>query len=147
MEYLTREHILAANQIAIAKFKGRYVPPENLLDDRLNYIVDMVQDDDRYPNIDIKAAFYFVKILKGHMFNDGNKRTGLATMQVFLNINGFELKDKVQPTIFNNKIIPANTSSSTDIILENLTNETANHDYNWEIEDIADFINKNKISR
>lgn len=144
--YLTRNIILNANKDGIKDYGGRFAPPHNLLNDRLDYIVDMVQDDERYPDIDHKAAFYFVKILKGHMFNDGNKRTGLTAMLLFLELNGFQLKNNLQPSIFNGKIIPAQTAANSDIILENLANETASHDYDWEIEEIADFINKNKIA-
>ncbi|GMV30511.1 MAG: hypothetical protein AMXMBFR59_26360 [Rhodanobacteraceae bacterium] len=34
------------------------------------------------------AAFYAVAIATGHCFNDGNKRTGFAAMDVFLRKNG-----------------------------------------------------------
>lgn len=34
------------------------------------------------------AAFYAVAIATGHCFNDGNKRTGFAAMDVFLRLNG-----------------------------------------------------------
>ncbi len=143
-QYLTRKFVLRANRGAIAMFGGRFAEPDNLLNDRLDYVLDMVQDGDRYPDVNTKAAFYFVKIVKGHMFNDGNKRTGLGAMQTFLNLNGYQLKSKVQPTIFGDKTVPANTASTTDKILENLANETADSSYDWEVGAVADFIDKNK---
>jgi death-on-curing protein len=39
------------------------------------------------------AAWYGIAIAKGHAFVDGNKRTGLATMLTFLEIQGVTIKD------------------------------------------------------
>lgn len=39
------------------------------------------------------AAWYGIAIAKGHAFVDGNKRTGLATMLTFLDIQGVTIKD------------------------------------------------------
>ncbi|MCO8087245.1 type II toxin-antitoxin system death-on-curing family toxin [Acinetobacter indicus] len=39
------------------------------------------------------AAWYGIAIAKGHAFVDGNKRTGLATMLTFLEIQGVSIKD------------------------------------------------------
>lgn len=39
------------------------------------------------------AAWYGIAIAKGHAFVDGNKRTGLATMLTFLEIQGISIKD------------------------------------------------------
>lgn len=144
MHYLDKKNLLTLNRRAIEQFGGRFVPPENLLNDRLDYVLDMVQDDERCASINIKAAFYFAKILKGHMFNDGNKRTGLTAMLTFLYINGYRLKSKIQPTMFGDKTVPAQIASTTDTILENLCNETADSSYDWSIEAVADFIDKNK---
>lgn len=42
-----------------------------------------------YPTLHHQAAAYLYFITKGHIFNDGNKRTGLATALTFLAWNGF----------------------------------------------------------
>ena len=39
------------------------------------------------------AAWYGIVLAKGHAFVDGNKRTGLATMLTFLEIQGVTVKD------------------------------------------------------
>lgn len=39
------------------------------------------------------AAWHGIAIAKGHAFTDGNKRTGLATMLTFLEIQGVSIKD------------------------------------------------------
>lgn len=40
------------------------------------------------------AAWHGIAIAKGHAFVDGNKRTGLATMLTFLEIQGVTIIDK-----------------------------------------------------
>ena len=37
------------------------------------------------------AAFYGAGIIKNHPFLDGNKRTGLVAVELFLDLNGFTL--------------------------------------------------------
>jgi death-on-curing protein len=46
---------------------------------------------DAYPTIFEKAALLAWRIIAGHVFNDGNKRTGMATALVFLRANGYSL--------------------------------------------------------
>jgi len=41
------------------------------------------------------AAAYAYGIVRGHYFADGNKRTGLATALMFLELNGFQLSPAV----------------------------------------------------
>ena len=42
-----------------------------------------------YPTLHHQAAAYLYHITKGHIFHDGNKRTGLAVALAFLAWNGF----------------------------------------------------------
>ncbi len=42
-----------------------------------------------YPTICDKAALLAWRIIAGHVFVDGNKRTGMASAKVFLLVNGF----------------------------------------------------------
>ncbi len=44
---------------------------------------------DLYPNIYFKAAALFDSLVNNHPFVDGNKRTGIASTVLFLQINGF----------------------------------------------------------
>ena len=43
----------------------------------------------QYPNIFQKAAVYAFFIIKDHVFYDGNKRTGMEAMFLFLELNGY----------------------------------------------------------
>lgn len=47
---------------------------------------------DRYPTIFEKAACHLYYIVSGHIFKDGNKRTGYLSTFAFLEVNGYELK-------------------------------------------------------
>ena len=57
-----------------------------------------------YPTISDKAAALGFSLIMNHPFVDGNKRIGHAAMEVFLLLNGFELK--------------ASTDEQEDIILQ-----------------------------
>ncbi|MDW7712499.1 MAG: type II toxin-antitoxin system death-on-curing family toxin [Deferrisomatales bacterium] len=50
---------------------------------------------DLYPTVIEKAAALGFSIVRNHPFVDGNKRTGHASMEVFLLLNGFELDASV----------------------------------------------------
>ena len=47
-------------------------------------------EQELYPSIYHQAAAYMYHIIKGHLFNDGNKRTGLAVALTFLRRNGVQ---------------------------------------------------------
>jgi death-on-curing protein len=47
---------------------------------------------DLYPSIAEKASALCYSLISNHPFLDGNKRAGHAAMEVFLNLNGFELE-------------------------------------------------------
>jgi death-on-curing protein len=44
-----------------------------------------------HPTLEAMAAAYLYHLCQAHAFVDGNKRTALAAMLVFLRINGFRL--------------------------------------------------------
>jgi len=47
---------------------------------------------DLYPTVEDKAGRQAYGIIRNHPFIDGNKRTGLFVMLVFLELNGIKLK-------------------------------------------------------
>ena len=49
--------------------------------------------EDFYPTVAEKAAALAFSLIQNHPFNDGNKRTGHATMVLFLDINGYRFVD------------------------------------------------------
>ena len=48
-----------------------------------------------YPTLVDKAAALGFSLIQGHPFIDGNKRIGHAAMEVFLVLNGFELRASI----------------------------------------------------
>ncbi|MGH7831479.1 MAG: type II toxin-antitoxin system death-on-curing family toxin [Candidatus Binatia bacterium] len=50
---------------------------------------------DLYPSLADKAAALGYSLIQNHPFLDGNKRTGHAAMEVFLFLNGYEIRASV----------------------------------------------------
>jgi len=51
--------------------------------------------EELYPTIVEKASALGLSLVMNHPFIDGNKRTGHAAMEIFLVLNGFEIKASV----------------------------------------------------
>ena len=88
------EDIVDANWAHIHRTGGRFVPPDNLMHpDRLKWVLDAVRyplgTHQLYPTVTEKASILGYTIVCGHVFHDGNKRTGLSVLQTMLVVNGF----------------------------------------------------------
>lgn len=64
---------------------------ENLLISAVNSPFQTFMGNDLYPSIYDKAAQLCYGIANNHPFTDGNKRTALHSMYVYLIINGFDI--------------------------------------------------------
>lgn len=96
IRYLEKEIIVRINYLTIMKEGGNFVPPMNFLhEENLNYLVEAVQaemfGEPLYPEVNHKAGLYFFNIICNHIFQDGNKRTGLEAALLFLQISGYDL--------------------------------------------------------
>ena len=94
MNYLTKAEIIAINHNQIDLFGGNFVPPDNFLhEENLDYLVDAVQaemfGEPLYPHTHQKAGLYMFNIVCNHIFQDGNKRTGLQAAIIFLILNNY----------------------------------------------------------
>ncbi len=72
------------------------MPPLNFLhEENLDYLIEAVQaelfGEPMYPTVHDKAGVYFFSIICNHIFQDGNKRTGLEAALLFLQLNGYDL--------------------------------------------------------
>lgn len=132
--YLSKSEIIASNKALIDEFGGNYVSPYNFLNESsLDYLIEMVEHgvlfgEPMYPNIESKAALYMYNICQNHIFTDGNKRTGLDIMLTFLNLNGYDLKNKLEILVSETeKFIPSipQESRNSDAILEKFVIEVA----------------------
>lgn len=94
MIFISLDDICEINREWIRLYGGRYVAVDNNLCNRasLVYILEAIQHPifgiDRFPSLIDKAAALAWWIIEGHIFNDGNKRTGMQAAIELLEING-----------------------------------------------------------
>ncbi|HCU56687.1 MAG TPA: hypothetical protein DF984_00405 [Anaerolineaceae bacterium] len=91
MIYPRREHIIRINHQVIKSTKGLFVPPDNLSNpNSLEWVLNTIQYplSDLYETLESKASLLAWTIIRSHVFNDGNKRTGMVALETFLKING-----------------------------------------------------------
>ena len=79
------------NQLEESFILSSGVRDENLLASAVNTPFQTFMGNDLYPYIYDKAAQLCYGIVKNHPFTDGNKRTALHSMYVYLIINGFDI--------------------------------------------------------
>lgn len=136
MEYLEEEDIILINKLTIKRHGGNFVPPFNLLNGAsLKYLIEAVEGKvfgkELYTGMHGKAGFYMFSIISNHVFQDGNKRTGLESALLFLKLNGYQLKEKLTRITFQLKEIPKD-GETTNQILYNFTMEMASGEINLE---------------
>lgn len=95
-ETLSVDEIVAINREQIEAFEGSFYGVDNLhnlnsLEYALGAIQAVVFGEPLHPTLAAKAAKLCYEIIAMHVFHDGNKRTGLATAQVFLQLNGYDI--------------------------------------------------------
>lgn len=84
------------NKKTILSHGGNFIEPYNYLNENnLDYLLEIVSaqmfDEPLYPKLSDKAGLYMYNIIANHIFQDGNKRTGLEAAIIFLRINGFNI--------------------------------------------------------
>ncbi len=101
MKHLDKPTVIYINRRTIEVHGGNFQAPDNLLNvDRLDYALEIVQSTvfgtPVYQEVWEVAAAYMFYIVTGHVFTDGNKRTGLEAALLTLGLNGLGLKKEVQ---------------------------------------------------
>ena len=91
------------------------VRDENLLASAVNTPFQTFMGNDLYPSIYDKAAQLCYGIANNHPFTDGNKRTALHSMYVYLIINGFDINASQQEV--ENLIINVAAGNMTNVEL------------------------------
>lgn len=93
MKILTKEQILLLHeQLVIDSGGSTGLRNEALLDSALHAPFQTFDSHDVYPSLQQKACQLCYGLVKNHPFIDGNKRTGVHVMLVFLSLNGIELE-------------------------------------------------------
>lgn len=104
------------NQLEEAFILSSGVRDENLLASAVNTPFQTFMGNDLYPSIYDKAAQLCYGIVKNHPFTDGNKRTALHSMYVYLIINGFDItasQQEVEDLIIN---VAAGNMTNTELL-------------------------------
>ncbi|MCW5874139.1 MAG: Fic family protein [Anaerolineales bacterium] len=90
--FLTFRDVLSINETVIQRSGGFFAPPDNLLNtNSLLWVLEAIQGQtvfgsDSYAALSDKASLIAWTIINDHVFNDGNKRTGMLCMAIFLEI-------------------------------------------------------------
>jgi death-on-curing protein len=95
--YPSHEQILDINRRLVEEFGGLFLKPDNVLNQgALEYILEAIKAKlfgvELYPTLLEKASALGFHIITGHIFNDGNKRTGVYILLEFLESNGVKVK-------------------------------------------------------
>lgn len=92
MNYLGADEIAAINEVVIEESGGSLgIREPGLLDSIANKPLGGFGNHELYSGIFLKAAVLYEAVVNYHVFVDGNKRTGFASMARFLAINGYKL--------------------------------------------------------
>ena len=89
--WLGKDEVIHFHRLLIAEYGGLEGPPDlNALESTLDRPKNRLRYD---PSISLagSAASYGFGFVRNHCFPDGNKRIALVCIDVFLQINGYEL--------------------------------------------------------
>jgi len=91
--YLALEQVLELHRLQIQRFGGSAgLRERGGLEAALGRPQMTFAGEDLYPDVESKAAALMHSLVMNHPFVDGNKRTGVAVAELFLNLNGVELE-------------------------------------------------------
>lgn len=91
IKYLPVESVLSIHEKVLRNtVEDKGLSCDKSIDSAINRVSDHVYYADLQDIYEI-AALYAIAIAKGHCFNNGNKRTGMISMLVFLIINGIDV--------------------------------------------------------
>lgn len=93
MRYLTEKEIITLNVYVIEKYSPKEpigVKEPTALNMLVNAPKQYVFGHEQYPTIELKAANLVRNLVKKHVFYNGNKRTALMTLIVFLKVNSYQ---------------------------------------------------------
>ena len=95
---LTIDDIIEINRRMIAEFGGVFFEGDRNLANpgSLEHVLEEIQGSlfghEIYSTVFEKAAAIGWRIIAGHVFHDGSKRTGMEACRLFLDLNGYEMR-------------------------------------------------------
>ena len=97
-------------------------------------ILEHIQNDLYYPEVENKLTHLFYAINKSHAFNDGNKRSSIALSAYFLEINGWDfIVSKFIIEMENIAVHVADNRIDKDLLFEIITSLLYEGDYSEEL--------------
>ena len=123
MKYLTTSELIDLNKLTVKRHGGNFVAPNNLLHgEALEYLVETVQaemfGEALYPTVSDKAGLYLFNIISNHIFQDGNKRTGLTGALSFLLRNRYWLKQELVQIEFEGQLLPRERAGHDEMLYQ-----------------------------
>ena len=119
---LTKDQVISMHRAMISATGGSNgIRDEGLLESALEAPFQTFGGTDIYPTLLQKAARLGFSIVSNHPFVDGNKRIGVHTMLVFLELNGVEI-DCTQEELVEVGLSLASGKMSADMLFEWLGN-------------------------
>lgn len=97
MRYLTIEKVIELHRLIINQSGGSGgLRDQGPLESAVGQPTMTFDGADLYPTISAKAGALAHALIQNHPFIDGNKRIGHAAMEVFLVLNGREIRAEVE---------------------------------------------------
>lgn len=96
MRFPTRADIVRLNRRHLDNAGEEFIGADNLINEgSLEWVLEAIQHPlfvvDRYPTLTEKGARLAWTIIRGHVFFDGNKRTGMSALEALLKMGGYRL--------------------------------------------------------
>lgn len=97
-------------------------------------VLEHIQNDLYYPDVESKLTHLFYAINKSHAFNDGNKRSSIALSAYFLEINGWSfMVSKFIIEMENITVHVADNRIDKDLLFEIIASLLYEEDYSEEL--------------
>lgn len=115
-KYFDIEHAIEVQDYIIENSGGR----KGILNiGLLSSVLEHVQNDFYYPDLESKVCHIFYSINKNHAFNDGNKRSSIVLSSYFLEINGCDnIVSKFMQEMENIAVHVADNKIDKDLLFE-----------------------------
>lgn len=115
-KYFDLEHAIEVQDYIIENSGGR----KGILNiGLLSSVLEHVQNDFYYPDLESKVCHLFYSINKNHAFNDGNKRSAIVLSSYFLEINSCDnIVSKFMQEMENITVHVADNKIDKDLLFE-----------------------------
>lgn len=119
-EFLEVEDVLQIHQLQLERFGGSAgLRDRGLLESAIAQPQASFGGEYLHPDLFLMAAAYLYHLVRNHPFVDGNKRAGLLSSLVFLDINGISIP-RSHPQLYDLTIAVAEGRREKEAIAEEL---------------------------